>query len=129
MNIKRSLVVGVGAAAAVAVGVVGGVLLGGVVERPAVTVGGVGERGAPVVECVDESSMDCVWDAGVRGNGVGVSFVNVGGVVIHVPSVPVGGFKYCVDEDGWDCVWDAGVQGNGVGESFVNVGGDVFRVE
>ena len=30
--------------------------------------------------CATEDSMNCVWDADIAGNGVGVSFVDVGGV-------------------------------------------------
>jgi hypothetical protein len=31
--------------------------------------------------CVTEDSTDCYWDAQTRGNGMGTSFVNIGGTV------------------------------------------------
>ena len=30
--------------------------------------------------CAGEDATNCVWDASIAGNGVGVSFVDVGGV-------------------------------------------------
>jgi hypothetical protein len=39
-------------------------------------------HGEPLEACVNEDSADCYWDA-TRGNGIGRSFVDVGGVVYY----------------------------------------------
>jgi hypothetical protein len=39
---------------------------------------------ATMPACPTEDSTDCAWRADVQGNGQGHSFVNVGGVVLHV---------------------------------------------
>lgn len=35
--------------------------------------------------CATEDAMNCVWDAGASGNGVGVSFVDVAGTAYEIP--------------------------------------------
>ena len=35
--------------------------------------------------CPEEDSPDCYWDASTRGNGVGTSFVNIGGNILPFP--------------------------------------------
>lgn len=36
--------------------------------------------------CTTEDSANCYWDASTRGNGQGVSFVDVAGHVIYLPT-------------------------------------------
>lgn len=33
--------------------------------------------------CATEDSANCYWDASSRGNGMGTSFIDIGGHVIH----------------------------------------------
>lgn len=33
--------------------------------------------------CAHEDSTNCAWDASTQGNGVGTSFIDLAGVVIH----------------------------------------------
>ena len=40
--------------------------------------------------CATEDSTNCHWDAQTRGNGQGVSFVDLGGMLIR---------------EGYDCTW------------------------
>lgn len=37
------------------------------------------ETGISVPPCAEEDSTNCYWDASTRGNGVGTSFVALGG--------------------------------------------------
>lgn len=36
-------------------------------------------------QCAAEDSHNCYWDAAHRGNGLGTSFVDIGGTVVYLP--------------------------------------------
>lgn len=63
--------------------------------------------------CEYEDSTDCFWDAEVRGNGSGDSFVDIAGTAYYE----------CDTEDAANCFWDATDKGNGEGRSFTDVNG------
>jgi hypothetical protein len=43
---------------------------------------------SPLPACESEDSANCIWDAGVEGNGMGTSFVDIDGTAYYPDTIP-----------------------------------------
>jgi hypothetical protein len=100
------------------------------------------KSGSTLPPCATEEDFNhnCFWDAAKRGNGLGKSYVDLGGNVYYFPKytskptnagaklVDGGVIPLCYFEDSRNCFFDSKNVGNRTGKPFINVNGNVYYV-